>query len=234
MLFATRKEKMFILLGGFFITNAILGEVIGGKLLAIGPFTMSMGILPWPIVFLATDLINEYFGKSGVKRLTWLTTGLISYLFIMLFVGQQLKASPNSPITDIEFSAVFGQTSWLIVASVIAFVVSQFVDVSIFWLLREKTGKSMIWLRTTGSTAVSQLIDTFIVAGIGFYLPGNLTFTEFINVASTGYVFKLAMAIGLTPLIYVGHSAIDRYLGKEADKAIEKAAEESLSPAVRN
>ncbi len=228
MLFSSRKEKMFILLGGFFITNAILAEIIGGKLLSVGPFLFSMGILPWPIVFLTTDLINEYFGKSGVKRLTWLTTGLIAYLFVMLFIGQRLKADPNSPISDIEFISVFGQTSWLIIASIVAFVVSQLVDVSIFWLLREKTGKKMIWLRSTGSTIVSQLIDTFIVGGIGFYLPGTLSFEDYINASGTAYVIKLVVAVGLTPAIYIGHSLIDKYLGKEADHIVDVAAKESL------
>lgn len=228
MVFTSRKEKIFILLGGFFITNAILAEVIGGKLLSIGPFTMSMGILPWPIVFLVTDLINEYFGKDGVKRLTWLTTGLIAYLFLMLYIGQQLTASPVSPISDQAFSTVFGQTNWLIIASIIAFVTSQLIDVSIFWLLREKTGKKMIWLRSTGSTLISQLIDTFVVVGIGFYLPGKIDFATYLGISLTGYAFKVMVAVGLTPMIYIGHAAIDRYLGKDADKVIEKAAEESI------
>jgi len=230
MLFASRKEQLFILLGGFFITNAILGEVIGGKLIAIGPFTMSMGIIPWPIVFVTTDLINEYFGRTGVKRLTWLTTGLICYLFLMLFISMSVQAAGFSPVSDEQFSAVFGQSMWIILGSIVAFVSSQFLDVTIFWLLREKTGPKMIWLRATGSTVFSQLIDTFIVVGIGFYLPGKLGLTEYINVSLTGYSFKLMVAVGLTPLIYLGHSIIDRYLGKEADKIIEKAADESLHP----
>lgn len=234
MLFSSRKEKIFILLGGFFITNAILGEVIGGKLLSIGPFVMSMGIVPWPIVFITTDLINEYFGREGVKRLTWLTTGLIVYLFIMLFVSMSMKAASFSPVSDAQFSAVFGQSMWIIVGSIAAFVASQFLDVSIFWLLREKTGPKMIWLRATGSTLFSQLIDTFVVVGIGFYLPGQmglakeLAFSDYINISLTGYTFKVMVAVGLTPLIYLGHSLIDKYLGKDAEKVIEKAAEESI------
>ncbi|MES2629704.1 MAG: queuosine precursor transporter [Bacteroidota bacterium] len=229
MIFNSRKEKMFILLGGFFITNAILAEMIGGKLLSVGPFLISMGILPWPIVFLSTDLINEYFGRTGVKRLTWLTTGLIAYLFLMLYIGQHLKASPVSPISDTAFNSVFGQTSWLIFASIIAFVVSQMVDVSIFWLLREKTGKKMIWLRSTGSTIISQLIDSFVIGGIGFYLPGKLTFDQYVNASGTAYAFKVIVAVGLTPMIYAGHALIDRYLGDEAEQAIASAARSSTN-----
>ena len=73
----TKKEIVYIILAGIFITNAITAELIGGKLIQIGPFVLSMGILPWPIVFITTDLINEYFGKQGVKRLSYITAGLI-------------------------------------------------------------------------------------------------------------------------------------------------------------
>ncbi|HEX4887831.1 MAG TPA: queuosine precursor transporter [Luteibaculaceae bacterium] len=226
--FSTKKDKVFLILAGFFITNAILGEMIGGKLIQIGPFLMSLGILPWPIVFLTTDLINEYYGKPGVKRLTLLTAGLIGYLFIMLTAGRFIPASANSPIGDDVFSAVFGQTSWLIIASLVAFLLSQLIDVTVFWLLRKKTGRGMIWLRSTGSTLLSQWVDTFTVAGIGFYLPGKLDFETFMITAGTGYLFKVMVAVGLTPLIYLGHSAIDKYLGQEADVLMDEAARESI------
>ena len=134
-----------------------------------------------------------------------------------------------SVVTDDQFTAVFGQSMWIIVGSVIAFLVSQFIDVSIFWLLRDKTGGKMIWLRSTGSTIVSQLIDTFIVAGIGFWLPGKVDTATFLNMALTGYTAKLIIAIVLTPAIYVGHTAIEKYIGdEESHKLIKHTAEESL------
>ncbi len=227
----SKRDILFTVLAGIFITNAVAGELIGGKLIQLGPFTMSIGIIPWPVVFLTTDLINEYYGKKGVRRLTLLTSILIIYTFILLFAGMSISASGISPVNDEQFRGVFGQSMWIIVGSVIAFLASQLIDVVVFWLIRKRTGHRMIWLRATGSTVVSQLIDSFIVTGIAFWLPGKLSFTDFINTASTGYFAKLIIAVLLTPIIYLGHGIIHRYLGEPASEKImeETALEETGS-----
>jgi uncharacterized integral membrane protein (TIGR00697 family) len=228
-MFNTRKEILFTVLAGFFVTNAVVGELIGGKLIQLGPFTMSIGIIPWPVVFLTTDIINEYFGKKGVRRLTLMTAGLITYTFILLLAGMNVPASGISPVNDEQFKGVFGQSMWIIVGSVVAFLASQLIDVLVFWLIRSRTGKRMIWLRATGSTVVSQLIDTFIVTGIAFWLPGKLSFMDFINTAFTGYSAKLIIAVAVTPLIYLGHAIVHAYLGKEkSDELVEETAEDVL------
>lgn len=208
----TKKQIVFILLGGIFITNAIVAELIGGKLIEIGPFILSVGILPWPIVFVATDLINEYFGKEGVKKLTYLTTGLIFYTFLILFMALVIPASGVSAVSDAAFKEVFGQGMWIIIASIIAFVCSQLLDASLFHLFKKKTGDRMIWLRSTGSTVISQLFDSFIVSGIAFWMTGKVSTEDYINMASTGYAFKLMLAVALTPLIYLGHYVIKKFL----------------------
>ncbi len=215
-MFQTKKQLVFIILTGIFITNAIIAELIGGKLIQIGPFIMSLGILPWPIVFLTTDLINEYFGKDGVKKLSFITAGLIAYCILILFIGTKIPAF-NTPetVNDAQYFAVFGQGMFIMVASIIAFLVSQLVDVSIFWFLRNKTGKKMIWLRSTGSTIISQLIDSFIVSGIAFWLTGKITTSQYLNMSLTGYTFKIIIAVALTPLIYIGHHLIEKYLAKD-------------------
>jgi uncharacterized integral membrane protein (TIGR00697 family) len=230
MIFSSKRNIVFIVLAGIFITNAIVAELIGGKLIQIGPFIMSIGIVPWPIVFLTTDLINEFYGKNGVRKLTLITASLIAYAFVILFFAIKIPAAIGiSTVSDAQFYAVFGQSLWIIAGSIIAFLTSQFIDVFIFWLLRDKTGGKMIWLRSTGSTVVSQLTDTFVVLGIAFWLPGKMTTEVFINAALTGYTFKLIIAIALTPLIYFGHNLIDKYLGdEEAHKIIKHSAEESL------
>lgn len=229
-MFKSKRELVYIILAGIFITNAIVAELIGGKLIQIGPFVMSIGIVPWPVVFLTTDLINEYYGRSGVRKLSLITASLIAYAFVVLFFAITIPAAKGiSPVSDEQFYAVFGQSMWIIVGSIVAFLFSQFVDVSIFWLLRDKTGGKMIWLRSTGSTIISQLIDTFVVLGIAFWLPGKMTTAVFLNAALTGYTFKLIIAVALTPLIYIGHSAIEKYLGeKESHDIIIESAEESL------
>lgn len=229
MAFNSKRDTVFIILAGIFITNAITAELIGGKLIQIGPFVMSIGIIPWPVVFLTTDLINEYYGKAGVRKLSLITASLIAYTFIILFFAMHVKAAVGiSTVTDEQFMAVFGQSMWIIVGSLVAFLFSQFIDVFIFWLLRDKTGGKMIWLRSTGSTVISQLVDTFVVLGIAFYLPGKMDFKTFINAALTGYTFKLVIAIVLTPLIYIGHSAIEKYIGHtEAEHLIENSVKQS-------
>lgn len=209
----SRKNTLFLLLAGFFITNAIMGEMTGGKIIQLGPFALSMGIFPWPVVFLTTDLINEYYGRDAVRRLTFLTSGLITYAFLLLFLGMSVSAASFSPVDDSSFNKVFGQSMWIIVGSLAAFLFSQLVDVIVFLAIRKRTGSRLLWLRATGSTVVSQLIDTFIVAGIGFWLPGKVSFSEYMDMASTGYLAKLLIAIGLTPIIYLGHIVIDRFLG---------------------
>lgn len=215
-MFKSKKDLVFIILAGIFITNAVTAELIGGKLIQIGPFVMSIGILPWPIVFLTTDLINEYFGKQGVKKLSYITAGLIAYSFLVLFLAISIPAAKGiSPVNDDQFYAVFGQSMWIIVGSIIAFLVSQLIDVTVFSYFKNKTGNKMIWLRTTGSTIISQLFDSFIVLGIAFWLPGKINSETFISSALTGYTFKLGTAIALTPLIYLGHHLIKKYLAEE-------------------
>lgn len=215
-MFKTKKELVFVILAGIFITNAVVAELIGGKLIQIGPFVMSIGILPWPIVFLTTDLINEYFGEKGVKKLSIITACLIAYAFIILLLAITIPAAKGiSPVNDEQFQAVFGQSMWIIVGSIIAFLVSQLIDVTVFWFFKKKTGNQKIWLRTTGSTVISQLFDSFIVLGIAFWLPGKINFNTFISSALTGYTFKLCVAVVLTPLIYLGHYLIKKYLAED-------------------
>ncbi|WP_144889613.1 queuosine precursor transporter [Flavobacterium tiangeerense] len=217
-MFKTKKEVVFIILSGIFITNAVTAELIGGKLIQIGPFVMSIGILPWPIVFLTTDLINDYFGEKGVKKLSLITAGLIAYSFIILLLAMSIPAAKGiSPVNDTQFTAVFGQSMWIIVGSIIAFLISQLIDVTVFWFFKNRTGNKKIWLRATGSTIISQLFDSFIVLGIAFWLPGKINFETFLTSALTGYTFKLGTAILLTPLIYLGHCTIKKYLATEKE-----------------
>jgi len=228
-MFNNRKEILFTILTGFFVTNAIVGELIGGKIIMLGPLSLSIGIIPWPVVFLMTDIINEYFGKRGVKQLTFMTAGLVVYVFIILFLGIIAKTDPESPVTNAMFQGVFGQSMWIIAGSLTAFIVSQLVDIFVFWMIREKTGKRMIWLRSTGSTVISQLFDSFIVTGIAFWLPGKISFEKFISLAVTGYTVKLVVAVALTPLIYVGHNLVHKYLGTEnSELLIDEVAKEEL------
>ena len=230
---SSKREWLFVFLAGFFITNAVTAELISNKLIDVpltfsffgsefGPFVTVVGVLPWPLVFICTDLINEFYGKKAIRRLSWITAALISYCFIMVTVALAIPAntaiSPNTA-NDFEFTKVFGQSQWVIVGSVFAFMFSQLLDATLFAWIKQKTGNRHIWLRSTGSTVISQLIDSYIVIYIGFILPGTLPISAFWEIAPTNYVLKLIIAILLTPLIYLGHYAVRRYLGEHASES---------------
>ena len=212
-MFETRKSTLYLILAGIFITNAVVAELIGGKLIYIGPYVMSVGIIPWPVVFITTDLINEYFGQKGVHKLSLITAGLITYCFLLLYFALSIPAVKGEGlVTDAQFTAVFGQSLWIIVGSIVAFIVSQAIDVTIFHFLRNKTGAKMIWLRSTGSTVISQFFDTFIVLGIAFYATGKMDLHTYLTSGMVGYAVKLAIAIVMTPVIYLGHGLIEKYI----------------------
>jgi uncharacterized integral membrane protein (TIGR00697 family) len=225
----SKRYWLFIILSGLFITNAVTAELISNKLIEIpltfsiggstfGPFTTIVGILPWPIVFLLTDLLNEFYGKKAVQRLSWITSGLIGYCFIIVGISLAIPAVeiPNSTLADNRsFTLVFGQAQMVIIGSIIAFLTSQLLDAIVFEKIKNRTGNRFVWLRSTGSTVLSQLIDSYIVLYVGFVLPGALTIEQFLTLAPTNYILKLLIAISLTPLIYVGHYVIRKYLSEK-------------------
>lgn len=212
-MFKSKKDTVYVVLAGIFITNAIVAELIGGKLINIGSAVMSVGILPWPVVFITTDLINEYFGEKGVKKLSLITACLIAYCFVLLYIALNIPAvKGENLITDTQFNSVFGQSMWIIFGSVTAFLVSQLIDVTVFHYVKNRTGNKMIWLRSTGSTVISQLFDSFIVLGIAFWMTGKMTTDVYILSAFTGYFVKLIIAVFLTPLIYLGRYIIEKYI----------------------
>jgi queuosine precursor transporter len=250
-----KRNRLFIILAGIFITNALLAEIIGVKIFSaentVGlepanlhilgftmDFNLTAGVLIWPVVFITTDLINEYFGKPGVKRISYLTAALIAYAFVIIFLSIELPPAGwwknmqgNDGTTydmDTAFNRILGQGQRIIIGSLTAFLVGQLVDVFVFQKLRNATGSKYLWLRSTGSTLVSQLVDSFVVLFIAFY--GVFSTDQIIAIGITNYIYKFAVAVLLTPVIYLGHSLIDNYLGKEeSDRMTRQASEESKS-----
>jgi uncharacterized integral membrane protein (TIGR00697 family) len=223
-----RRQWLFIALAGLFITNAVTAELISNKLIQIplswqflgkqfGPFITIIGILPWPVVFLLTDLMNEFYGQKAVRRLSWITSALIAYFFLIVGISMYIPAHeiPGSKLaTNTAYNLVFGQAQAVIVGSIVAFLVSQLLDAFLFEKIKQRTGNKFIWLRSTGSTMISQLIDSYIVLYIGFVLPGAMTLETYFEVAPTNYILKMLIAILLTPLIYLGHYLVRRYLNQ--------------------
>lgn len=224
MPFSTRKNRMLYIFWGFFVANAVIAELVSVKLfdagasvgLEPGKYIMAMGLLPWPVVFIATDLMNEFYGKKIVRTLSIVTSALLLYVFLVLYIVRSLPAFKDAGLGDADFEKAFGQSGFLIFGSIAAFLFGQFVDITLFTWLKKLTKGKYIGLRATGSTIISQLMDTFIVVGIGLYLPGVIkTFEGFLYAVLTGYVIKICVAVLVTPLIYAGHYGMKRYFSGE-------------------
>ncbi|HET9503665.1 MAG TPA: queuosine precursor transporter [Hymenobacter sp.] len=228
--YAHKKQQLYLVLSGIFLVNALLAEIIGVKIFSVEKTfgltgSLSAGVLVWPVVFIGTDVINEYFGRKGVLRITWLTVGLILYAFLVILGTTKLapadfwlslnKTDAQGRPFDIEFAyqSIFRQGLGIIVGSLTAFVIGQVLDASVFQAFRRVTGSRFIWLRATGSTLISQLVDSFVVLYVAFHVFGNWPLAQVVSVATFNYWYKCAAAVLLTPLLYLAHYLIDRYLG---------------------
>lgn len=246
-----RPTKVFTFMAAFFIANALIAECIGGKIfslesvLGIAPsdftffgeknlsFSLTCGVLLWPIEFVMTDIVNEYYGPKAVKRISIIAVGLICYAFLMFFFA--IKATPPAwwvtsgvdkgiPNMQDAFSGIFGQGMWIIVGSLMAFLVSQIIDVTIFHKIKKVTGEKWVWLRATGSTLISQLVDSFVVLFIAFKLGSDWSWQKVLAICLMNYMYKFTMAIVLTPLIYFIEKKIDNYVGHDTAKKMKRAA----------
>jgi queuosine precursor transporter len=245
-----KKNNLLLILFGIFLTNAVLAELIGIKifsfetLLGVPPanikliqnltldFNLTAGVVIWPIVFVTTDVINEYFGKRAVKKVSYLAVGFIAFAFLVISAVNYLPPaqfwldinqtdfSGNAFDINYAFTKVYQQGMGIIIGSLIAFLVGQLLDASIFQYLRRLTGNKKVWLRATGSTLVSQFIDSFLVLGIAFYIFGDWSLNQVISVGIINYIYKFSVAILLTPVIYLAHYLIDLYLGRITAEAM--------------
>jgi len=211
----TRKEIAFMVLAGIFITSAIVAELISCKIVDFGIYPVIAGIAPWPVVFLLTDVMNEYFGKKTVRRLSWITCGLIAFCFLIVFLAVELPTAEGSPVSDAEFRKIFSGSLPIMLGSITAFMLSQLLDVYLYAFFSKLTDGKMIWLRSTGSTVFSQLVDSYTVLLIGFWIPGKLSLEQVLIFGITGYATKLVIAVALTPMIYVMHYLAKMILGEK-------------------
>jgi uncharacterized integral membrane protein (TIGR00697 family) len=190
----------------------------------------------WPVVFILTDIINEYYGRKGVKTLSYLAAGMLVYSFLMILGAMQLKGADfwitsrqkqGIPEMDTAFNAILGQGLFIIIGSLFAFLIGQLVDAFVFAQVKKRTGHNMIWLRATGSTIVSQFIDSYVVLFIAFYFGADWSAATVLKVGTVNYIYKLSVAVLLTPVLYAVHAGIDRYLGRELSNKMMKTAMES-------
>jgi len=250
-LFGSRPTRLFIALTAFFVGNAVVAEFVGVKIFALEPtlglppfgwelfgqsgsLSFTAGVLVWPIVFILTDVINEYFGRRGVRFVSYAAIVMIAYGFLFAYASIHLapagfwvtvNAERGVPDMQAAYANVFGQGLWTIGGSITAFFVGQVIDVSVFHRIRKATGERWIWLRATGSTAVSQLVDSFVVLYIAFVLgPQQWPISLFLAVGTVNYCYKMVSAVGLSPLLYLSRRWIDRFLGAETAARLKASA----------
>jgi queuosine precursor transporter len=204
-----RKQRFFVYLTAIFVAALIVSDLIGGKYFRVGGLDFSVGMIPFPLTFLLTDIVNEFYGTEGARRITYVGLGVAVFVFIVINVAIVLPTSPESPMAGEQFKNVFGWSTRLYVASLTAYLIGQLLDISIFFILRRLTGHRFLWLRSTGSTVVSQAVDSLVVSFV--FLSGSKSMGYILRTARNGYLVKLVLAVGLTPLIYLGHGVLRRH-----------------------
>lgn len=237
-----KPTKLFIGFAAFFVANALIAECIGGKIFSLErlfglqpanftffgqsnlSFNLTCGVLLWPLEFIMTDIVNEYYGPKAVKRISYIAIGLISYAFLMFYLSIHIpsadfwigsKKEDGVPNMQNAFNGIFGQGLWIIIGSLVAFGVSQLVDVVVFHRIKKVTGNKWIWMRATGSTLVSQLIDSYIVLIIAFKIGNDWSWGQVLAIGMMNYIYKFVVAIILTPVIIIVEKRIEKYLGHQ-------------------
>ncbi|PZP63389.1 MAG: hypothetical protein DI597_05040 [Pseudoxanthomonas spadix] len=246
-----RAVRLFIGLAAFLCVNAVLAEFIGVKIFALedtlgiaplqwnlfgqtGSLSFTVGTLLWPFVFVLTDTINEFFGTRGVRFVSWVAVALIVYGFLFAYAAIQVApagwwvgAAQAQGVPDYQaaFAAIFGQGLWSIGGSIVAFLLGQVIDVAVFHHIRRRTGEKYVWLRATGSTAVSQLVDSFVVLYIAFVLgPQHWPMSRFLAISTVNYGYKMLAAVAMIPLLYLMRHAIRAYLGHALEERLRLEA----------
>lgn len=234
-----RRERVFLLLAGFFLCAMTLLNVIGiTRFVQLGPMQLAVGVLAYPLTFLCTDLISELYGKARANFMV--TVGLILNLFILLimYLGNALPSVdpsaqppwqnialassislPNGSVIDqsVElFSLLYACTAGAVFASMIAYIAAQYIDVHLFHHFKSLTNGNHLWFRNTASTCISQAVDAFAVIAITFgavFLSGNMTFKVIFMLFLSNYLFKFFAALIDTPIVYLLVARLRPYLG---------------------
>lgn len=218
------RSKLFLALASVFVTCLVVGDIIGGKLVQTRlfgfPFTVTVGMIPFPVTFLITDLLNEFYGQRSARLVTWLGFAMAGLAYGFIFVAAVIPIAPMTRepawpgVTEDAFIRVFVGSQRMIIASLSAYVVAQLVDISVFHRLKRATAGRFLWLRATGSTMISQLVDTITISVVAWF--GVLNIRQIFDIIVSSYALKVLIAMGLTPLIYAGHALIERALSLTA------------------
>lgn len=220
-MFLDKRHKLFLVLAGIFTTCLVVGDIIGGKLVSTTVFgvelTTTVGMVPFPVTFLLTDVLNEFYGQRAARFITVVgfCMAVLSFTIIYAAAAVPFAGFTHAPdwtgVNEASFNNVFLGSLRMIVASLCAYFVSQFVDIGVFHSLKRLTSGKLLWLRASGSTAVSQLIDTITINFVAW--SGTMATSKIVTIIYTAYGLKLFIAIALTPFIYLCHTLVQRGLG---------------------
>lgn len=226
------RIKLFVVLAGVFTTCLVVGDIIGGKLIQTSLFgqtiTLTVGMIPFPVTFLLTDLLNEFYGKRAARFVTLVgfSMAVLAYAFIYIAavipIAEMTRTDDWNGVKHEAFDNVFMGSMRMIVASLMAYLVAQFADIGVFHLLRRLTRGRYLWLRATGSTVVSQAIDTLTISLVAWW--GLMGVGDIVNIMFSSYSVKFLIALGLTPAIYAGHALVQRFLALEPTPHESEAA----------
>lgn len=232
------RVRLYLWMTAVFVTCLLLSNILGVKLfrfeLALAgkilPIEHTVGMLTFPLTFLLTDLLNEYYGKRAARRVTYIgfTMGLVA--FVLIYIARSTPTLHGIPgtATHEAFENIFGAAALMYLASMIAFLVGSLLDIFLFSLFKRMTGGKYVWFRATGSTVVSQLFDSFVITIVFFQVLQRLTggqaapFDFVIKTALTGYILKFVIAVLLTPAVYAGRWAIRHFCDMQPMPADEQ------------
>lgn len=225
------RTRLYLWMSAVFVTCLLLANILGVKLfrfdLTLGgtliPVEHTVGMLTFPITFLLTDLLNEYYGKKAARRVTYIGFAMGLLAFALVYVARITPTLEGIPGTanHAAFENIFGAAALMYLASMVAFLSGSLLDIFLFGVFKRMTRGRMVWFRATGSTVVSQLFDSFVITFVFFQVLQRLTGGEpapmsfVVKTALTGYILKFVIAVVLTPAIYAGRWAIRRFCGMQ-------------------
>ncbi len=202
------KNRLYLILAGIFIASLVSSNLIFQKFFTWTPFgwyafELSVGILPYPVTFICTDLISELFGKKKADQVV--ISGFIASMFVLgvILLADTLPQTAWSPISNETFHKVFGLFGPAVFASMTAYLTAQFIDIRMFHFWKRLTKGKHLWLRNNGSTIVSQLVDTSAILLLLCAID-VIEWSRFASLLANGFLFKVLVALADTPLFYLG------------------------------
>lgn len=218
-----QAQNFYLVLSAVFIASLVTSNLIFQKFFTWNPFgwynfEISVGIIPYPITFLVTDIISELYGRKKANRVVM--AGLFASVFTLLvvLVADQSSGTSWSPVSDSQFHHVFGVTYIGVGASMAAYLAAQFIDVELFHFWKRFTNGRHLWLRNNASTFTSQLIDTLTILLLLCFFE-IIEWKYFWVLLANGYLFKVIIALLDTPLIYFITWRFRKYFGLQGPGA---------------